>query len=115
MQDSGDCHVLFVFFIRVRFRRSIAHGQLAIRRALGGRIGNAGPHGANDRHYDHGVAHRVTQGIPQCRPGRHILPLRAKAHQDRADYGDDDLYPKRGVLQAYFPVNVFQHMYSSNF
>ena len=59
MQDSGDCHVLFVFFIRVRFRRSIAHGQSAVCRPLRRGISNTRPDRSNDRHHDHRVAHRI--------------------------------------------------------
>lgn len=50
---------VFNRFFAVILRCVIGHDEFAIRRTLGGGIGDAGPHRANDRHYNHRVAHRI--------------------------------------------------------
>lgn len=76
--DSGG--VLSISFLLSSFGYVIRHSQFTIRRAFSRRIRDTGPYRSNNRYHDHGIAHRIAQGIPQRRPGRHVLPLQAQAH-----------------------------------
>lgn len=50
---------VFNRFFAVILRCVIGHDEFAIRRLLRRGIGNTRPDRSNDRHHDHGVAHRI--------------------------------------------------------